>query len=83
MTIPGHDTRPDLILLDMLDFNIIWGMDWLSAHHAVLDCYAKTIILALPGIPPILWQGAYSRTRRGLYRLCKPSDLLLWGVYLT
>ena len=28
----------DFILLDMEDFDIILGMDWLHANHAILDC---------------------------------------------
>jgi hypothetical protein len=50
VTIQGRDTRVDLILLDMVDFDLILGMDWLSPHRAVLDCYAKTVTLAMPGI---------------------------------
>ncbi|WMV08049.1 hypothetical protein MTR67_001434 [Solanum verrucosum] len=58
--------RVDLILLDMVDFDLILGMDWLSPHHAVLDCYAKTVTLAMPGIPPVVWQGSCSRTPVGV-----------------
>ncbi|KAH0641849.1 hypothetical protein KY290_033468 [Solanum tuberosum] len=52
----------DDVITDMVDFDVILGMDWLSPYHAVLDCYAKTVTLAMPGIPPVLWQGAYSHT---------------------
>ncbi|XP_019244257.1 PREDICTED: uncharacterized protein LOC109224125, partial [Nicotiana attenuata] len=31
-------------LLDMVDFDVIMGMDWLSPYHAILDCHAKTVI---------------------------------------
>lgn len=30
MTILGYDTRVDLIVLDMMDFDLILHMDWLS-----------------------------------------------------
>lgn len=62
VTIQGHETRADFILLDILDFDIILGMHWLSPYHIVLDCYAKTITLVVLGIPLVLWQGAYSHT---------------------
>ena len=39
----------DLILLDMHDFDIILGMDWLSRHHATIDCFNKTISFKLDG----------------------------------
>ncbi|XP_070025180.1 uncharacterized protein [Nicotiana sylvestris] len=48
--IGGLETRVDLILLDMVDFDVILGMDWLSPYHAILDCHAKTVTLALPGL---------------------------------
>lgn len=28
-----------LILLDMTDFDVILGMDWLLAYHAIVDCF--------------------------------------------
>ncbi|KAH0773587.1 hypothetical protein KY290_010724 [Solanum tuberosum] len=62
VSIQGCDTRVDLILLDMVDFDVILGIDWLSPYHAVLDCYAKTVTLAMLGISTLLWQGAYSHT---------------------
>ncbi|XP_070040356.1 uncharacterized protein [Nicotiana tomentosiformis] len=49
--IGGLETRVDLILLDMVDFDVILGMDWLSPYHAILDCHAKTVTLVLPGLP--------------------------------
>ena len=53
--INGYDSRANLIMLDMIDFDVILGMDWLSPYHAVLDCYAKTVTLSMPGVPPVLW----------------------------
>lgn len=32
-------------------------MYWLSSYHDILDCYAKTIRLAMPGRPRIEWIG--------------------------
>ncbi|CAN4087038.1 unnamed protein product [Withania somnifera] len=54
ISIDGLDTWVDLILLDMVDFDIILGMDWLSPHRAILDCYAKAVMLALPGSSQVL-----------------------------
>ncbi|XP_070044999.1 uncharacterized protein [Nicotiana tomentosiformis] len=44
-------TSEDLLLLDMVDFDVILGMDWLSPYHVILDCHVKTVTLALPGLP--------------------------------
>ena len=33
----------DLVALDMRDFDVVLGMDWMSRHRATLDCYKKGI----------------------------------------
>ncbi|XP_070042772.1 uncharacterized protein [Nicotiana tomentosiformis] len=49
----GDDVVPmvDLLLLDMVDFEVILGMDWLFSYHAILDSHAKTVTLVIPGLP--------------------------------
>ncbi|XP_070054646.1 uncharacterized protein [Nicotiana tomentosiformis] len=42
----------------MVDFKVILGMDWLSPYHAILDCYAKTLTLAMPEFPRLGWRGS-------------------------
>ncbi|XP_070010177.1 uncharacterized protein [Nicotiana sylvestris] len=56
VTFCGFETREDLLLLDMIDFEVILGMDWLSPYHSILDCHAKTISLAMPGLPRLEWK---------------------------
>ena len=34
--------------LDMRDFDVVLGMDWLSCHRATLDCYKKEVKLHRP-----------------------------------
>ncbi|XP_070032512.1 uncharacterized protein [Nicotiana tomentosiformis] len=51
ITFYGYKTRADLLLLDLTDFEIILGMDWVSPYHAILDCHAKTVTLAIPELP--------------------------------
>ncbi|XP_073275430.1 uncharacterized protein [Primulina huaijiensis] len=33
----------DLIVIPMIEFDVILGMDWLSTYRAVIDCVAKTV----------------------------------------
>ncbi|XP_070039661.1 uncharacterized protein [Nicotiana tomentosiformis] len=40
-------------------FVIILGMDWLSQYHAILDCHAKTVTLAIPALPRLEWKGSF------------------------
>ncbi|XP_070021824.1 uncharacterized protein [Nicotiana sylvestris] len=43
--VEGRDTLADLIVLDMIDFDILMGMDWLSSCYAIVDCHAKILSL--------------------------------------
>ncbi|XP_058220227.1 uncharacterized protein LOC131330610 [Rhododendron vialii] len=38
----------DLRVIDMVDFDVILGMDWPSAHRAVIDCHQKTVTAYTP-----------------------------------
>ncbi|XP_070039311.1 uncharacterized protein [Nicotiana tomentosiformis] len=57
VTFCGYETRANLLLLDMTDFEVILGMDWLPPYHVILDCHAKTITLAMPEFPRLEWKG--------------------------
>ena len=54
--IVGSNTYVDLVILAMDDFDVILGMTWLSPQLAILDCNAKTVTLAKPGIDPLVWR---------------------------
>ncbi|XP_070013102.1 uncharacterized protein [Nicotiana sylvestris] len=62
VVIRGLKTRVGLLLLNMVDFDVILGMDWLSTYHAILDYHAKTMTLALPGLPRLEWKGTPSHS---------------------
>ena len=60
----GYDTWVNLIILGMVDFDVILGMDWFSPYHDVYDCNAKTVTLAMPRVPRVEWKsvsGSYPR----------------------
>ncbi|GAV77744.1 RVP_2 domain-containing protein [Cephalotus follicularis] len=48
MSMAGISLYADLIVLPIRDFDVILGMDWLSAHRACMDCYNKTVDFCLP-----------------------------------
>ncbi|XP_070021925.1 uncharacterized protein [Nicotiana sylvestris] len=58
VTLCGYKTRVDLSLLDMIDFEVFLGMDWLSPYHAILDCHAKTVTLVMLEMPRLEWKGS-------------------------
>ena len=54
VTFVGNNTHVDLIILEMVDFDVILGMTWLSTNFTILDCNAKTVTLAMPGTDPLV-----------------------------
>ena len=56
VTLMWYDTHAHLKVLYMIDFDVILSMDWLYYYHAILNCHAKTITLAMPGIPIVEWR---------------------------
>ena len=46
--IGGQEFPTDLVALDMRDFDVVLGMDWLSRHRATLDCYKQEVKLHRP-----------------------------------
>ena len=47
----------DLVLLDMLDFDIILGMDWLHACFASIDFRTRVVKFNFPNEPVVEWKG--------------------------
>lgn len=37
--------REDLILFEHDDLYVIWGIDFLTEYHAILDCSNKAVVL--------------------------------------
>ena len=42
--VEGVILKANLILLEMYDLDVILGMDWLSTHRALVDCFFKKIV---------------------------------------
>ena len=55
--IGGQEFPTDLVALDMRDFDVVLGMDWLSRHRATLDCYKKEVKLHRPGKLEVKFRG--------------------------
>lgn len=56
MTFASHETMVNLHFIDMIDFYVIMGMDWLSFYHVFIDCYAMILTLALSCMTKIAWK---------------------------
>ena len=55
--IEGQEFLADLVALDMRDFDVVLGMDWLSRHRATLDCYKKEVKFHRPGKLEVKFRG--------------------------
>ena len=47
MSIDDREIMADLQVLDMRDFDMILGMDWLASYHATVDCFTKAVIFRI------------------------------------
>ncbi|XP_070042958.1 uncharacterized protein [Nicotiana tomentosiformis] len=74
-----YETRADLLLLDMIDFEDILCMDWLSPYHAILDFHAKTVTLAIPELPRLEWKGSSVSTSSQVISFLKARHMVEKG----
>ncbi|XP_070022803.1 uncharacterized protein [Nicotiana sylvestris] len=65
--------------------SIITGMDWLSPHYAILDYHAKTVTLAMPGLPWLERRGTLNYTPSRVISFLKAQRMVEKGcdVYLA
>ena len=74
--IGGQEFLEDLILLDIHDFDVILGMDWLSRHHATVDCYRKEVRLCRPGQTEVVFYGLRKTLPNSIMTAIKANKML-------
>jgi len=55
--IGGLELRVDLMPLELYDFDLILGMDWLSKHKAQVDCFTKRVTIQGIGDKRVVFKG--------------------------
>ncbi|KAL0536920.1 hypothetical protein IC582_025883 [Cucumis melo] len=81
--ISGHVIEVTLIVLDMLDFDVILGMDWLAANHASIDCSRKEVTFNPPSLASFKFKGGGSKSLPQVISAIRASKLLsqgTWGI---
>ncbi|KAL0533347.1 hypothetical protein IC582_030166 [Cucumis melo] len=81
--IAGHVIEVTLLVLDMLDFDVILGMDWLAANHASIDCSRKEVTFNPPSMASFKFKGEGSRSLPQVISAIRASKLLsqgTWGI---
>ncbi|WMV59720.1 hypothetical protein MTR67_053105 [Solanum verrucosum] len=72
----GFQTWDDLVILDMIDFDIILGMTWLSPYYVVLNCNTKSVTLEIPGWEKLEWEGVYKPKQTKIISSIRASKLV-------
>ncbi|WMV42012.1 hypothetical protein MTR67_035397 [Solanum verrucosum] len=57
-TVHHKDNMADLVELDMVDFDVILGMDWLNACYASADSRTQVVKFQFPNEPVIEWRSS-------------------------
>ncbi|XP_075108870.1 uncharacterized protein LOC142180710 [Nicotiana tabacum] len=52
-----HLTAADLVELEIVDFDLIMGMDWLESCYATVGCRTKIVSFEFPGELVLEWKG--------------------------
>ncbi|KAA0060263.1 ty3-gypsy retrotransposon protein [Cucumis melo var. makuwa] len=74
--IAGHVIEVTLLVLDMLDFDVILGMDWLAANHATIDCFCKEVAFNPPSLASFKFKREGSRSLPKVISAMRASKLL-------
>jgi hypothetical protein len=59
--IGGRILLVNLVVFEMVGYDVILGMDWLSKHHAHINCQRKEITFQLPGVEEFTYCGSRVR----------------------
>ena len=49
------ELKANLLLLPLHKFDVILGIDWLTKHHAIVNCFTKEVILESPNQPRVMF----------------------------
>ncbi|CAA0832795.1 Uncharacterized mitochondrial protein AtMg00860, partial [Striga hermonthica] len=79
LSIGGRVLTADAFVLEMRDFDLILGMDWLSFYHADIRCHDREITLYLPGDESITFFGSRNRSLPQVVSMAKATKLLRRG----
>ena len=84
LEISGILLMMDLRVMDISDFDVILGMDWLTTHRVVIDCDRRRVTAYTEDGICITFQGdKHDSLRRAVYDSRWHGQLIGWLVSLT
>ena len=85
MLIEGRELLADFVLLDVMDFDVILGIDWLSQHYATVICQRKEVIFRISNVEEFKFVGDKSSVPQNLIYAITARKMLRKGCqgYLT
>ena len=66
----------DLKVVDMTDFDVILGMDWLAENFATIDCHKKEVIFTPPNGLTFKFKGTSTGTTPKIISMIKARRLI-------
>lgn len=79
IVVHSRSTVADLIELDMVEFDVIMGMDWLASCHDNVDCRSKIVRFQFPGEPVLEWKGNTASPRGRFISYLKARKMIRKG----
>ena len=79
--IAGRVLDVTLLVLDMRDFDVILGMDWLATNHASIDCSRKEVVFSPPTASSFKFKGVGTVVLPKVISAMKASKLLNQGTW--
>ncbi|XP_060964845.1 uncharacterized protein LOC133033845 [Cannabis sativa] len=77
--VEGRELLVDLIELDLEDFDVILGMDWLTKYNATIDGKRKMVTFEPKGETPFVFMGKVQGSRIPMISALRTSELLQEG----
>ncbi|XP_062118422.1 uncharacterized protein LOC133832047 [Humulus lupulus] len=79
ITINDRELYVNLIIIDMKDYDVILGMDFLTTYNARIDCSKKEVVFAPVGEEEVHFQRKEKRTPSPMISAAKARKLLANG----
>ena len=79
VSISGNTQCVDLIILEMHDYDVILGIDWLSKHYGKIDCKKNEVTFRPPQKKSFAFKGECKEKKMSIISALKAARLLNGG----